>query len=306
MRSVKLNNYINPISSKQLEFNIRNGYGVKNEVISQGDKVCRICLEQDDDEYISPCLCKGTQKYIHRKCLDEWRNININNPEKRNSCEICKYKFRFKTEINNNYNYSNYFIVFNKYLILDALLIWFITMCFIWVDVLCNFFIIRTMNFYSYDNSTLLVFFRDSATNEESYYMTYVLFYLPFSSFLFEIKYLIKFHNKCHLLFENFQYKERIGCYLNRYYIQTFNFLYYYYIWLAINPSIFYLLTNIFNVVFNSFYRIAFYKKHNRVLTTIINRNQNTEEILSFEENPILNIVYGHAEKKELELLGQA
>jgi hypothetical protein len=72
---------------------------------------------------------------------------------------------------------------------------------------------------------------------------------------------------------------------------------------LLINPSIFYLLTNIFNVVFNSFYRIAFYKKHNRVLTSIINRNQNTEEILSFEENPILNIVYDGAEKKELELL---
>ena len=94
----------------------------------------------------------------------------------------------------------------------------------------------------------------------------------------------------------------KIGCYLNRYYIQTFNFIYYYYICLLINPSIFYLLTNIFNVVFNSFYRIAFYKKHNRVLTSIINRTQNTEEILSFEENPILNIVYDGAEK-ELELL---
>ena len=112
------------------------------------------------------------------------------------------------------------------------------------------------------------------------------------------MKYLIKFHNKCRSLFENVQYKEKIGCYLNRYYIQTFNFIYYYYICLLINPSIFYLLTNIFNVVFNSFYRIAFYKKHNRVLTSIINRTQNTEEILSFEENPILNIVYDGAEKR--------
>ena len=119
--------------------------------------------------------------------------------------------------------------------------------------------------------------------------------------FLFEIKYLIKFRNKCRLLF-NTQYKKKIGCYLNRYYLQTFNFkFFYYYICLLINPSIFYLLTNIFNIVFNSFYRrITFYKKHNRVLTSIINRTQNTEEILSFEENPILNIVYDGAEKKNL------
>lgn len=33
-------------------------------------KECRICLEKDSEEYINPCRCKGTIKYVHRECLD--------------------------------------------------------------------------------------------------------------------------------------------------------------------------------------------------------------------------------------------
>lgn len=38
------------------------------------EKVCRICLEEDNPEtMIAPCLCKGGSKWVHRECLDEWR-----------------------------------------------------------------------------------------------------------------------------------------------------------------------------------------------------------------------------------------
>ncbi|XP_048490122.1 uncharacterized protein LOC104907283 isoform X2 [Beta vulgaris subsp. vulgaris] len=33
---------------------------------------CRICL--DNEDLIAPCHCKGTQKYVHRSCLDNWRS----------------------------------------------------------------------------------------------------------------------------------------------------------------------------------------------------------------------------------------
>ncbi|KAG7021793.1 hypothetical protein SDJN02_15520 [Cucurbita argyrosperma subsp. argyrosperma] len=59
---------------------------------------CRICLESDaepagvissstgsnpifhftEDELISPCMCKGTQQFVHRSCLDHWRSIKAN------------------------------------------------------------------------------------------------------------------------------------------------------------------------------------------------------------------------------------
>lgn len=36
---------------------------------------CRICLESDGRDFIAPCKCKGSQKYVHRECLDNWRSI---------------------------------------------------------------------------------------------------------------------------------------------------------------------------------------------------------------------------------------
>lgn len=37
---------------------------------------CRICLDYaGDEELIAPCRCKGTQKYVHRSCLDNWRAV---------------------------------------------------------------------------------------------------------------------------------------------------------------------------------------------------------------------------------------
>ncbi|KAM7276125.1 hypothetical protein ACFE04_017991 [Oxalis oulophora] len=35
---------------------------------------CRICLDIEGEDLIAPCFCKGTQKYVHRSCLDNWRS----------------------------------------------------------------------------------------------------------------------------------------------------------------------------------------------------------------------------------------
>jgi hypothetical protein len=58
-------------------------------------KMCRICLNYDDLEYISPCLCKGTMKYVHRECLNEWRNSE--NKLALNNCTECKFKYEYKS-----------------------------------------------------------------------------------------------------------------------------------------------------------------------------------------------------------------
>eukprot|EP00435_Cladocopium_sp_Y103_P069299 s436_g33.t1 len=34
---------------------------------------CRICLEDGGPDLIAPCLCKGSGKWVHRRCLDHWR-----------------------------------------------------------------------------------------------------------------------------------------------------------------------------------------------------------------------------------------
>lgn len=35
---------------------------------------CRICFDNEGEDLIAPCYCRGTQKYVHRSCLDNWRS----------------------------------------------------------------------------------------------------------------------------------------------------------------------------------------------------------------------------------------
>lgn len=63
---------------------------------------CRICLQRkkENAKLITPCLCKGTMKYVHNLCLKKWiegNNIKIDlNTKDDAHCEICKAKYRIK------------------------------------------------------------------------------------------------------------------------------------------------------------------------------------------------------------------
>ena len=62
-------------------------------------KVCRICLMEDDEDFISPCLCKGSCEHVHLSCLKTWLESKVNRQESRYvssymlskfECELCK------------------------------------------------------------------------------------------------------------------------------------------------------------------------------------------------------------------------
>jgi len=57
-------------------------------------KQCRICLEENEDldNLFSPCSCKGTQKYVHKKCLERWRQDNIDN-DNYDRCQECRTEY---------------------------------------------------------------------------------------------------------------------------------------------------------------------------------------------------------------------
>nr|AVY91628.1 zinc finger-like protein [Saccharum hybrid cultivar SP80-3280] len=60
---------------------------------------CRICLESDSepgDELISPCMCKGTQQFVHRSCLDHWRSVKEGTAF--SHCTTCKARFHLRVE----------------------------------------------------------------------------------------------------------------------------------------------------------------------------------------------------------------
>ncbi len=55
--------------------------------------VCRICQVDDErSNLIAPCKCKGSVKFVHPSCLDQWR-LSSNNPKNYFYCEICKEKY---------------------------------------------------------------------------------------------------------------------------------------------------------------------------------------------------------------------
>jgi hypothetical protein len=51
-----------------------------SQVEEEDQKVCRICLETDeqDGSMIAPCKCSGSMKYVHSQCLRRWRCLSTN------------------------------------------------------------------------------------------------------------------------------------------------------------------------------------------------------------------------------------
>jgi len=63
---------------------------------------CRICLENDlEDNFISPCSCSGTSKYVHKECLNKWRYsfeyspFSNNDIKRYNECDVCKSQYTY-------------------------------------------------------------------------------------------------------------------------------------------------------------------------------------------------------------------
>ena len=54
---------------------------------------CRICLDDcEQNDMISPCLCRGTSKYVHRKCLNQWM-ISNTNQNAGSKCQECNFEY---------------------------------------------------------------------------------------------------------------------------------------------------------------------------------------------------------------------
>ncbi len=58
---------------------------------------CRICLEEQSSGLVSPCGCKGTQKWVHSACLAKWRATGKRKSKRRRQCPECKEDYRNET-----------------------------------------------------------------------------------------------------------------------------------------------------------------------------------------------------------------
>ena len=86
------------------------------------EKTCRICLDSDiRKNLISPCLCSGTQKWVHRECLNKWRITREDRAFSK--CTECLQSYTLLQPNNENNNDSKWGTIrFLGYCLLDLLL----------------------------------------------------------------------------------------------------------------------------------------------------------------------------------------
>lgn len=79
-----------------------NVYAKKMEE-GEPDRTCRICFETDDAEdapkdekrgrLFSPCLWRGSARFVHERCLETWRHTD-GMGKAYYQCTTCKYEYR--------------------------------------------------------------------------------------------------------------------------------------------------------------------------------------------------------------------
>ena len=100
---------------------------------------CRICFDEENinesqqeeelrkNNFVSPCNCAGSNKYVHAKCLDQWRKQNVNNFMK---CPTCAgiYNIFFQKGISDAILfpllYSSLTVFISTFLICNFRLLW--------------------------------------------------------------------------------------------------------------------------------------------------------------------------------------
>ncbi|CAN6441997.1 unnamed protein product [Victoria cruziana] len=92
------------------------------EADSPSPVCCRICLESDcdpGDQLISPCMCKGTQQFVHRSCLDHWRSVKEGFAF--SHCTTCKAQFHLRVELLEDYSWRK--LKFRIFVARDVILV---------------------------------------------------------------------------------------------------------------------------------------------------------------------------------------
>jgi len=241
------------------------------------EKECRICLEKEKiDEFINPCLCMGTSKWVHINCLDKWRQININS-KPYYQCMECNYKYKFTSIVvletyktNRNLN-----IIVNIVIYLASFVFGYL---FYLLDYLNQLDIIKIL---SYNNNNLINTTNILLSNDTYcfliYYNTLTLsFYFNVQILFFFIYTLSKINRKrLYLYLMGKKYLFNVLC---------FNYIYYLYAFFGMNGFLetYYIISPLMHI-FLFRLQITLYKKHDKVIDNM-NTKYNNQKLLNYDE----------------------
>lgn len=241
------------------------------------EKECRICLDTNNNSrFISPCKCKGTNKWVHEECLNKWRLSNINK-DAFNKCTVCKENYILK--INNKI--KTYHFSINTLIISNVFLTLILFMIISSLNLFINSFSLNIINLGTSIENTYLEDYNEN--NFLFYYFnildTFLLIHL-FNILYFYIKLKFNVENKNYFSLNN---KKNI-------YLNLFIFiLIYFFLFTSkfINDFLFFFIPTSIIILFIPFVIYNMYFSSNLITKKIIKENI---EILSFEENPLLNV----------------
>ena len=61
---------------------------------AEEERVCRVCFcGEECGRLITPCRCRGSMRFVHAACLNEWR-VSSANPRSFERCDQCGYAYR--------------------------------------------------------------------------------------------------------------------------------------------------------------------------------------------------------------------
>ncbi|AYV87226.1 MAG: hypothetical protein Sylvanvirus38_5 [Sylvanvirus sp.] len=149
-----------------------------NETIHLEEKICRYCLENENDELMTPCKCTGNSKYVHRACLDAWRVSASGSPEKAYTCEICKTRYRFLV------THQSYYTIKSKAIAKAMMLFTLLYMLFLIVNL---FLILSLGGFTEYWDVDHVMEYTLNASSR----ITYALYGLIIYNFILSILYFV-------------------------------------------------------------------------------------------------------------------
>ena len=259
-------------------------------------KECRICFDIENEingNLISPCKCKGFQKFIHEECLKKWRRENITT-DSYLQCEICKTDYiienknikedffiRFNFIVENNS--SQAFLLYILYAFFSGLLL-------LLLDSQNNFVAI---NIVTFGKPKKLI----NAFNETQS-VNIIVFYSNFStSSFFAIIYIVMLCKILLYINQKKIYCKKILKHIPCLIIIFFNPFILYGLFLPTESVFFYNCVQIITIIYQFVYTVNFCNAHNNILHNM-NSNLEDERILSRPEE--IEIVIKRIEESKL------
>lgn len=258
-------------------------------------KECRICFEEESDnnKLISPCDCKGTSQYVHLKCLQKWRNMNIYS-EANKKCMECRREYVIRKHYKKerfifDTNLKNLSIVYSLVVPFSILIsIYDTNMVLLYIldfgkenpgYLSCN----NDNEIYNCRILSLKLLFIDSYFLKMNFYISY---FLSVQFLLYIIRFYFKIKKKIirRIVYYKNSRKLLIFVVMNLF---KFYFIYYLFIYLLNTPLIVILFSIFFNLLEWLNY-LFLHKLHNETIKKM-NNKLNPEYILSFDINPLFN-----------------